>query len=289
MKTPLKKSQRDARIGFAFFTPALVVLAIGLLYPVIKVLIMSLKTTSGIGLENYVEVFRDKALLQAVWHSLVFTVVSTAAHIILGLLFASMLNFDLNPSFVKIMRSAMIIPWAISPVVVAMIFRILYHPELSVLSTIYKTVPVFARGILTDSGFALLAVIIINIWYATPFYFLLFLARIQSMPKEVFDAAAIDGCNYTKSLAYITFPMLKPLIVTLTLYDVVAALNTFDLIWITTSGGPDGATEVLSTYIYKAAFRNLDFNYAAALGIVLLILIVLACGIVWFLGREKEA
>lgn len=288
MSKSSKKTKRDAATGLSFFFPAIIVLAIGLFYPIIKVFIMSITTKAGIGFDNYLRILNDKALGQAIIHSLIFAFISTAAHIILGFLFANILNFDLNPNFVKVMRSAMIVPWAISPVVVAMIFRILYHPELSILSNIYSHLGVFSTGVLTSSKSALVAVIFINIWYATPFYFLMFLARIQSMPKELYDAAAIDGCNYGKSLIYITFPILKPLIVILSIYDIVAALNTFDLIWITTSGGPDGATEVLATHIYRIAFRKMDFNYAAAMGIVLLIMIVISCGIAWFLGRDKE-
>lgn len=288
MNNSSKKSKRAAATGLFFFLPALIVLGIGLVYPLIKVFVMSISVDSGFGFENYITILSDSDLKDAIVHSLIFAVISTAAHIFLGLFFASILNFDLNPKFVKVMRSAMIIPWAISPVVVAMVFRILYHPELSILSDLYSKLPVFSTGILTNTNAALFAVIFINIWYATPFYFLMFLARIQSMPKEIYDAAALDGCNYAKSLTHITFPMLKPLIVVLSLYDIVAALNTFDLIWLTTSGGPDGATEVLATHIYRVAFRNMDFNYAAAMGIVLLVLIVVACGIVWFFGRDKE-
>lgn len=289
MKLAMNKRRRDAFWGAGLCAPAIIVLAVGLALPLVRIVYMSLSTGEGIGLDNFARVLSDKNLGAAIANSLVFTGVSVAAHLVLGLVFASLVNFDLNPHYVKIARGALIIPWAISPVVVATIFRLLYQPELSVLSGLFKSIPVMAQGILTNKSFALFAVIFINVWYAMPFYFLLFLARIQSIPKEIYEAAHLDGSTYVQSLFYISFPVLKPLIVILGIYDVVAAFNTFDLVWLTTQGGPGGATEVLATYIYRTAYRGkLDFNYAAAMGIVLLLLITAACAAVWSIGRERD-
>lgn len=282
------QARRSRNLGIAFFAPAGIVIFLGFLFPLIRVISLAFTTPGGFGLENIAAVFSDKTLLTSLGNTLIFVVVSTLAHIVLGFVLASFLNFDLSPGFVKTARSAMIIPWAISPVVVATIFRLLYHPELSVFSSLFQKIPFLAQGILTNEHLALWAIIAINIWYATPFYFLLFLARMQSIPREVHEASIIDGASYFTYMRRISFPILKPLVVTLAVYDVVAAFNTFDIIWLTTQGGPGSSTETLATYIYRVAFRGgLDFEYASALGLVLLVCIMAVCGLIWVLGNRE--
>lgn len=277
--------------GAAFFSPAFLIFLLGFTYPLIRIVSLALTTRGGsFGFENVRNVFSDEVLLVAIQNSLIFTVLSVAGHLGIGFFLAGLMNVDLSPAFIKIMRSAIIIPWAISPVVVATTFRLLYHPALSVFSDFYSNVPFMAQGVLSSEQFALYFVILINIWYATPFYFMLILARMQSIPKEIYEAAAIDGSNYFQNMIHISLPILKPLIVTLAIFDIVAALNTFDLVWLTTMGGPGVSTEVLATYIYRTAFRGaLNFEYAAAMGIVLLGTIMVICGGIWYLSRSKNS
>ena len=288
----MKKSlvlQKRAVMGLAFFAPAFIIFLLGFTYPLIRIVMLALTMPDGtLGIGTIARVFSDATLRVAIQNSIIFAALSVTGHLVIGFFLASLMNIELNPKFVKIARSAIIIPWAISPVVVAMIFRLLYHPVLSVFSGLYSNFPVMAQGVLANERFALFFVVIINIWYATPFYFLLILARMQSIPREIYEAAAIDGTDYFKNLIYISLPILKPLIVTLAIFDIVLSLNTFDLIWITTMGGPGTSTEVLATYIYRTAFRGaINFEYAAAMGIVLLTTIMLICGMTWIVGREK--
>ena len=282
-------NRKKTVLGMALFSPALIVFLLGFTYPLVRIVMFAVTTPDGdITFDVIGSVFSDSTLRTCIKNSLIFTIVSTSGHICLGFFLASMMNIEINPKFIKIMRSAMIIPWAISPVVVATIFRLLYHPELSVFSEFYRTNPVMAQGVLANENWALLFVIIINVWYATPFYFLLILARMQSIPGEIYQAASIDGTGYFGKMIYISLPMLKQLIVTLAIFDIVASLNTFDLIWLTTMGGPGTSTEVLATYIYRTAFRgSIDFEYASAMGLVLLMTIVLISGAIWFLGKDK--
>lgn len=283
----LSINKRKSIIGLAFFAPAAVVLLIGFVFPLIRIILLAFTASGGsIGLNTMTGVFSDHTLLTCIKNSMIFTITSTFAHLFIGLVLASIMNIDLNPKFIKVTRSAMIIPWAISPVVVATVFRLLYHPELSVFSGFIKAVPFMSQGVLSNENCALFFVILINIWYATPFYFLLFLARLQSIPREIYEASSIDGTGFFGNLFYISLPVLKPLILTLSIYDIVASLNTFDLIWLTTMGGPGTSTEVLATYIYRTAFRGqMNFEYASAMGLVLLVTIILTCGLIWFLGN----
>lgn len=283
----ITNTHRSQIYGLTFFTPAGLVVLLGFLFPLVRIVSLALRPDDIWSISNITKVFSDETLAICIMNSLTFVIISTIAHLLLGLFFANILNMELNPRFVKIARSIMIIPWAISPVVVATIFRLLYHPELSIFSSFYKATPTFSQGILSSDKYALIAVIVINIWYATPFYFLLFLARMQSIPKEIYEASTLDGASYFTSLKSITIPILKPLIVTLGIYDIVAAFNTFDLIWLTTMGGPGTSTEVLATYIYRVAFRDLNFSYASAMGLVLLVLIIGICGLLWLSNRKK--
>jgi len=280
-------SARKSWIGFVFFLPAGLFVFLGVALPLVEILRLAFQSGGkSSGFAQFSELVRDPVLSASLVNSLIFVVVSVVLHLFFGLLLAILLNQELNPVFIRTMRSLFLIPWAISPVVVATVWRLVYHPELSMFSGLWKMIPVVQQGPLAIPSTALAAVILINVWFATPFYLMFFLARLQATPKGIYEAAIIDGAGAFSRFRYITLPSLRDLIVTLAIFDVIAAFNTFDLIWLTTQGGPIHYTEVLATYIYKIAFRQLDFPLAAAAGIVLLGCILLLSGLIWKL-RER--
>lgn len=287
-ETTLMGRSANRLAGAAFLGPATLVVLLGVLLPVVLILgYVASPTLSHSAGSNLARIASDPTLPAVLRQTTTFVLASLAGHIILGFALAWALDRNLNRTFLAILRSVFLIPWAISPVVVASIWRLLYQPDLSPLAPLLQLLPFAQRGMLGDPGSALWAVIVVNWWFATPFYMLVLLARFQAIPRPVYEASAIDGAGPIAQIRYITIPEVRNLLVALAVFDLIAALNTFDIVWILTQGGPMGSTELLATYMYKTAFQRIDFGYASALGLVLLGFMVIGAGGLWML-RAKD-
>jgi multiple sugar transport system permease protein len=277
--------------AYPFLLPGLLYLAVMSVYPMLYVFNLSLydKADRFIGLGNFARAFYDPLFLQTVKQSLIFVVLSAAFHVSLGLLIAILLNQPMNPLFRGAMRSLIMMPWAITPVVVAVIWRLIYNPHLSIIPSIFKSVGLNIRwALLADPTWALPAVAVANIWFSTPFYMLMLLASLQAIPDELHEAASMDGANVFQRFRFVTVPYLRNILVTLFMFDFIGAFVFFDLIWVMTKGGPVNRTEVMATYAYRMAFERFDFGYSAALAVLMfLIMLVCSLGLLIFMRREQ--
>ena len=265
--------------GYLFILPGLLYLTIMSLYPMAYVFKLSLfdKKDLFIGLGNFVRAFQDALFLQTVQQSIIFVLLSATFHVALGLFLAILLNQKMNPIYRVVIRSLILIPWAITPVVVAVIWRLIYNPHLSIIPEILKSLGINIQWmLLANPTWALPAVALANIWFSLPFYMLMILASLQSIPGEIYEAANIDGANIFQRLRYVTIPHLRNILVTLLLFDFIGAFVFFELIWVMTKGGPANRTEVMATYAYRMAFQRFDFGYASAVAVIMF-LIMLIC------------
>jgi ABC-type sugar transport system permease subunit len=279
---PNRRKKLRINAGYFFVAPAVILIILLAIYPtfrVIRMSLFSLDRRSGIetfvGLQNYARLIKDPLFPKVFRQTLQFSFFSSLGHITLGFFLALLLNAGLNRKFLGACRSLVLLPWALSPIVVAIIAQLWAYPLTSPIAKI-----------LTDLGFqgdfaplatpvtALWTLTLINIWQFTPFYMLMILAGIQSMDPELHDAAKVDGASTIMRIRFITLPHVRDLILTLSLFDLVTTTAYFDLIWVTTQGGPVRSTEVLATYIYRIAFGTMDWNRASAIGLVLLILCI---------------
>jgi multiple sugar transport system permease protein len=241
--------------------PALLAL-IGILYPFILGVYYTFTnynlTTSGniewIGLTNYIEIFSQTEFWKALEITSIFALSVVIIELSLGLSIAMLLN-DQFPG-VQILRALLIIPMMIPPIVSALMWKVILIPtNQGVLNYFLSSLGIGPVAWLGDSGTALISMIIIDVWIYSPFAILIFIAGLQSLPKEPYEAAQVDGASGWFVFRKLTLPLLAPNIVLITLFRLIDSLKVFDIIYATTKGGPASATATLHIVSYFEAFR----------------------------------
>ena len=224
-----------------------------------------------VGLQNYQTLLHDANFLGSLGTTLFFTITATGIEFVLGLLLALLLKEEF--SLQGVIRSTLIIPMVIAPVVVGIIWRLLYNTDAGLFSFVVQSLFRTNISVLSSTMLALPALILVDIWEWTPFMFLILLAGIQSLPQEPFEAARVDGASPWNIFLHLTLPMLRPVIVVALLIRALDAFTVFDQVFVLTQGGPGTATEVATLMIYKTAFRFSQFGYAASMAMFLLVLV----------------
>jgi multiple sugar transport system permease protein len=282
--TPRLRIPNEA-VGYLFIAPALIFLAVVVLVPILSTLKLSFEeinfrssTTSFVGLENYLRLVGDRNFWLSLNNTFVFALGSTIGHVVLGILFALLLHAKWAGTRIRnFVRGLLILPWLFSLAAAALIWGLLYHPtgpiNYLLTSTGLVSQPVDFFG---DRDLALWALVVINIWKAYPFYMVMILGGLQSIPKELYEAAHIDGATSLQSFWHVTLPMLRPILVTATAIDMITTFTTFDLVKIMTNGGPMRSTQTLSFYIWQVGFRDVNLGYGAAMSVVMLVVLGLA-------------
>lgn len=273
---------RKSFTPFAYLSPTIILLAVLSLIPIATVFYYSMMDNviitrddpSFVGLSNYVEILSDEKFTQALGHTLLFSAVSVVAHFILGLSFAMLLNTNLISTGVKaLFRVIYILPWVFTASIIAILWRLLLNPN-GVVNYLIIELGLAAEKIewLGSRQYALATVTFINIWSGYPFYMVSFLAGLQGIPHDLYEAGKIDGANNLQLFRFITLPQLRPIITSLALLDFIWTTHQFTLIWMTTGGGPGRVTEMLSTFTYKQAFSSYEFSLASTTAMLILVL-----------------
>ena len=273
--------QRKRRLlPYAYLSPTLLLLAVLTIVPIVTVFLYSLvdnvivnpNPPEFVGLENYEEVLTHRKFRGALSNTIYFSVFSVVAHFFIGLSFALLLNSRLLSANVKaVFRVIYILPWVFTASIIAILWRLLMNPH-GVINFILLELGLVEelQEFLSDRRLALNAVTFINIWSGYPFYLVSFLAGLQGIPDDLYEAGRVDGGNAWQLFLNITLPQLKPIIISLALLDFIWTIHQFTLIWMTTGGGPMRSTEVLSTYTYKAAFSSHEYSIASTIAMVIL-------------------
>ncbi len=265
--------------GLLWLAPAVVYLLLFSIYPLLySVQIAFTTTTAGatsFTLANFTRLLRDRLFFISLGQTAVYTIVALVIEFSLGLALALAADSAArrNWPFLKPARALIMIPLLLPPVVVAVVWRLIYNPDFGVLNGTLKTLGMDTSRLtwIAGEGTAMISVILVDVWQWTPFMFLLLLAGLQSLPEEPFEAATVDGANSWQTFRHVTLPMLRPVIAVALLLRSMDLLRVFDSIFILTQGGPGFATETASLFIYRTAFRFYDFGYAAVLSFVVLI------------------
>jgi multiple sugar transport system permease protein len=268
-------------VPLLYVAPAAFLFTLLMLLPMLTVLRYSLmdgaitrKDAEFIGLQNYLTIFSDPVFWQSVAQTLYFTVMSVIFHLLIGLAFALLLNTNrVHPAVRSILRVLYILPWLFTAVIIAIIWRLLLDPN-GVINSVLMALHITDYKVewFSSTRTALHALTFANIWAGYPLYMVSLLAGLQGIPKDLYEAAGIDGANEFQKFRYITLPGLKPIMISIALLDFIWTMQVFPLVWMTTGGGPIYATEVLSTYTYKLAFSRYEFSLASASAICILIL-----------------
>ena len=280
---------------YGFISPTAALLFILMFIPIAMVISYSVmdnvivnKNPQFVGLDSYVKVLTNSVLPTAVLNTAFFTIVSVIAHLVLGLLFAMMLNTKLLSNVTTgLFRVVYILPWLFTVAIIAILWRLLLSPN-GVINYALMSLGLTHTGIqwLSSPGTALLAVTFINIWAGYPFYMVSLLAGLQGIPQDLYEAATVDGATRIQRFWNITLPQLKPIIISMSMLDIIWTSQQFALIWMTTGGGPINATEMLSTFTYKLAFSNYQFSQASASAVIILILSTI---LAFFYARYQTA
>ena len=225
------------------------------------------------GLKNYAKVLADPKFVRSLWNTFYLIMVSFLA-IPIGFVFAYILYVGVPGK--KIFNAGLFIPYLISMVVVGCIWRIIYDPTIGPVDQFLKMAGLgkYAKAWLSRPETALWAIAVTWIWRSQPFNMLIMYANITKMPEDFLEAAQIDGANFRQKLFYIIIPYLKPTFAVLAMLTVTNGLRLFDLIWVMTQGGPGGASDVMTSYIYTKAFTNRDFGAGTAASVILMLIMV---------------
>jgi multiple sugar transport system permease protein len=225
-----------------------------------------------IGLLNYQNLLVDPNFRGSVATTLIYTVAATAIEFVLGMALALLLKDDLPLQ--GIIRSALIIPMIVAPVVVGIVWRLLYNSDVGLFSYVVQLLTGQSLLVLSSPTLALPALILVDVWEWTPFMFLILLAGIQSLPQEPFEAARVDGASAWGSFRLLMLPMLRPVIMVAVLIRAMDAFTVFDQVYVLTNGGPGTSTEVATLMVFKTAFRFSQIGYGAAMALTLLALVM---------------
>jgi multiple sugar transport system permease protein len=239
-----------------------------------------------VGLDNYRRAFDDIAIRSSIEFTLLFVIGSTVLQIIFGLGIALLLN----RAFLGrgAVRAINLIPWAIPMVVVAVGFRWMFDSQYGIFSDILARTIGLEVDWLIRFWPARIAVIFTNVWKSTPFLAIVFLAALQAVPQDVYEAARVDGAGKVRSFFSVTLPLIMPQIVTIGLFMLVWQLASFDLIYAMTGGGPGYATQVLAYSIYQVAFAGLNYGYASAISMILFVVVAITTIVMLALYRRVE-
>ncbi len=280
--------------AYIFMLPA-VLLLLGLtVWPLARTFLLSVENVNlvrpgseFVGLGNFRTQLADRVLFwPAVWHSLIWTIGSVAGEYLLGLGAAVLLNQPLRGR--GLYRMLVLIPWTVPIVIAAMTWRWILQPEFGIGNILLVRLGVLDEPHywLGDLQTALGSAVFVNIWRSFPFYAITLLAALQAVPKELLEAASIDGANAWQRFWKITLPHLKGVSVALIVLHVVWTFNNVEFIWLLTEGGPLHASETLATLVYRMAFRTFEIGEAAALSVMMILLLVVVGGLYLGLGRK---
>jgi len=286
---------RRALIAYSFLSPALL-LMIGLMFVPIGTVIYysflnyAIVNRPGrphhlVGWTNYQQVLSDPLFTSSLWHTVAFSVLSVLCHLLLGLAFALLLNSQVIGRVAKgIFRTLIIIPWLFTITIVVALWRYLLLDPHGVVNFILHSLGLPTQGLawLGQTNTALAAIIFVNVWAGYPFFMISLLAGLQGVSDELREAAWVDGANAFERFWYVTRPHLRPIIVSMSILDLIWNLQNFATIFLLTGGGPANSTNVIANYTYTTAYFDQDYTAAAASAvIILLISLVLAVAYGW--------
>ncbi|HSV31906.1 MAG TPA: sugar ABC transporter permease [Atribacteraceae bacterium] len=267
---------RKRKIGYILVAPAILILLLTTIYPTIYMFFVSFFRWSiiptlprqFIGLRQYLNIFQNPDLYGSIRATLLFVFLVVVVQFLLGLGLALLIS----NSRIRWLRVVFLMPAVIAPVVVGLIWRFMFSHDLGVINYLISAIGLEKIAWLGQPASAMASIMIVDIWQWTPFAMLIFLAGIESLPSESFEAAKVDGASVWQSFRFIMFPLLTPVMAIVLMFRSLDAFKTFDIIYMVTRGGPGASTNLLSHNIWRRAFFENNMGLAAALSVIMVIL-----------------
>ena len=278
----MKKILGNKKAIAVFVLPAFLLYLVFVLFPIVYNIVISFYRTNlmepgeFVGLKNYLNLFQDSIFQKALKNNLLLVVGSLIAHLGLALIFATLLFKKVKGN--KFFQTIFFFPCVICGVAVGLLWRFVYHQEFGLVNQFLGLLGKneAMRAWLGDKDTALLCIIIVVMWQYVGYHMIIQLAAMKNIPESLYEAARIDGAGSWMQFKSITFPLIKHILRIDAVLIITGSLKYYDLVAVMTNGGPNHATEVMSTYMFYQGFRTLKYGYSAAIGVVLLLLCALS-------------
>jgi multiple sugar transport system permease protein len=288
-------SLSDRALGYALLAPAAMVLLIVVVYPIVSLLVSSLyfihlaQPWMGepfVGLDNFKRAMADSRFWGATLNTVLFILVTVPGALIVGLGLALLANLPFRVQWP--VRLGLLLPWALPLVFAGLIFRWFFEYRVGVVNDILIALGIPAQQWLSSPNLAFAAICLAIVWKSSSFVALVLLAGLQAIPSALYEAAEVDGATRRQQFFSITLPMLRPAIVVALIFRTITAIQTFDIPYAMTGGGPGESTETLAMYIHKTTIDFLDFGYGSALATLMFIVSIIATsGYLGYVRRDK--
>ena len=284
--------RREALTAYLLISPNLIVFGVFMLLPLILTFVISAQETSGlgpaewVGLGNYTELISDGVFWRSLINTVGYAAVTVPLGLALGLAVAMLLN---NAVWLRdVMRTIYYLPVVISGVAAGLIAQWMFNENIGVVNELLGLVGLGPVSWQSSPAWAMTSVVLLTLWVGVGFNMVVYLAALQGIPREYYDASAVDGANSVQQFRHVTLPGLGTATVFLAIYGVILSFQTFDLIYILTGGGPGSATEVLGTYAYEQAFSARERGYGSAIGVVLYLLLIVVLSVQFWISRRRD-
>lgn len=291
-----RRNNRKAIEPYVYLFPAVILVFIFVIIPIligVKTSFYNYKLNDinkyFNGLANYKEILKEPILYKSLWNSFKWVVGSLFFQVILGLALALCLNKSFKGR--GIYQAIVLAPWAVSGFLIGLIWKWLFNGQYGLINDLLIKMKIMTNPIsfISQENTALLSTIIANIWYGIPFFAIMILAALQSVPQDMYEAAEIDGATTIKKFFSITLPYIKPTLIVTIMLRVIWIFNFADIIYTMTNGGPANSSETLATYVIFKAYTALDFGQASAIGVIFMIILFLYVGIYLWATKYEEA
>lgn len=287
-----KRTLKRNLIGYSFVLPNFIGYFVFVFLPVIFTFVLCVMKWDGsdapmkfVGLQNFVKLFHDSGFIISLKNTLVYAVWTVPLTMVAALLIAVLLNSKIKG--IILFRTAFFFPYVASLVAVGAVWNMLFQPEFGPINEFLKFIGIQnPPRWCASTDWAMTVIVIVSVWKYMGYYMVVYLAALQGISKDLYEAASIDGATGFNKFRYITIPMLTPTTFFVVIMLTIQCFKVFDLIYVMTGGGPGRATNVIVNHIYNAAFVDFKFGYASA-GAVVLFLIVLVITMIQFKGEKK--
>jgi len=279
MQVPAKRDLSERALGALLLAPAALLLLVIVVYPIATLFWNSLHGVDNanvaageqfVGLKNYLTAFEDERFWASTWHTIMYIVVTVPGALIVGLGLALLANMPFRVKWP--VRLGLLLPWALPLVFAGLIFRWFFEYRTGVVNDTLMRFGFEPLSWLSDPNLAFAAISIAIVWKSSSFMALMLLAGLQAIPKSLYEAAEVDGASKWQQFVEITLPMLRPAIFVALIFRTITAIQTFDIPYAMTGGGPGDSTETLAMYIHKTTLDFLDFGYGSALAALMFVL-----------------
>lgn len=282
----------ESRAAWLMLSPNLLLFGVFLLMPLLATFVLSLYDSSGFGsreftgLANYRELASDSTFWRATANTAVFAVATVPLSLAIGLGLALLLDRPLPGR--GLLRAVYYLPYVLSGVVVAVAGRWLFDENVGVINRLLRAVGAEGLAWQSEAGPAMTSLVLISVWTKIGFAMVVYLAALQAIPREYVEAAEVDGAGRWARLRHVVVPLLRPTTAFLIVLGVIESFQIFDVVYVLTGGGPGNATEMLVTYAYAEGFDARRQGYAAAIGVVTYLFVLVLTVLWWRRQRERE-